>query len=546
MGTFTIDEAYGKKKDQFTVSDAYKNAPKPAAQDSGTGSVMLDFMTRPGTPLSGLKDYITRFMSSAGGGIDTAARGIGDTIDGNVTKGFKDGNVATGIPRVVLGTLQTMASPLTAAVSPVLDPVLQPVAQAVHDNIGKPIEDRTGYPSDITDAIALQAGFGAGAKVVRGAMPKTTVANAHLANHLMNEGVPVYPGQLANSSFTRNLYDMADKLSFYDNGAAGRQSDAISNLLSRTMGETGTDLRTSLANANTRLGGVPNPANPLGPKLQAGTYDQIYSRIGNHPIDQTAAAEINQLVQRAGSLSDRTRQQIFGAVQNIRSAAPNNTMTTQGFKDLTDQGGALSELINNQNQTIAHYGNQLRGILERNIARAAGPADAALLRQADRQWHHMKTLEPAIARGANSEGQISVARLQSDIANASSRANARNASGMPELETLAEAGQGFLKPPKSSGTAERAQIGQMLGGNLVLGGGGYAAGGPYAAAAAILIPPTIRRVLQSQGITRAMIAEALHNGANPNVLRRALVRAARDARITVPAAQAASESNANQ
>lgn len=530
-----FDKEETNKPNPFDAIDDAKSNPR-----GSTGSPTLDFMTREGTPLGVLRDYLSRFGESAKGGIDRAAQGIGDTIEGNVTKDFKHGNVLTGIPRMGLGVVQTMASPVTAAISPLLEPIAEPVYSAMNDYVGKPIEQATGYPADITNDLALQAATAGGAKAIRGAMPKTTVHNAHLADHLMNEGVPVYPGQLSNSQFTRNLYDMADKLSFYDNGAAGRQADAVSTLMSRTMGENGPDLRTSLANANQRLSGVPNPANPLGPKLQAGTYDQIYARIGDHTIDQAAVGEINQLVRRAAELSPRTRQQVFNAIQNIRNTAQNGRITIRGFKDLTDQGGVLSELSGNSNPTVQFYGDQLRAILERNIGRQAGPADAAALRQADRQWRHMKTLEPAIARGANAEGQIPVTRLQSDIANASGRMNARNASGMPELETLAEAGQSFLKPPRTSGTAERAPIAHMLTAGAA-GGGGYLAGGPFGLAAALMIPPAVRRVLQSQGITRAMIAEALYNGANPNVIRRALVRAARDARATVPASQSISE-----
>jgi hypothetical protein len=84
---------------------------------------------------------------------------------------------------------------------------------------------------------------------------------------------------------------------------------------------------------------------------------------------------------------------------------------------------------------------------------------------------------------------------------------------------------------------------------LAGGGGALAAGastGLTLAALAMVFPPAIRHVLQSQGITRAMIAEALHRGANPGRLRRALINAARDARFTVPAAQAVSENKGNK
>jgi hypothetical protein len=528
MSEFSIQDAYGKKttkkkQEEFSAEDAY--APKEDGYFSGFGKRMVD---------------------AASSSFNRAVQGVGDIAEGGVTRGAEKGNVLTGIPRLALGAIGTIASPITAAVGPVLEPLVEPLVGEIDTYVGKPVEQATGYPSDITNELAIQLLTAGTAKGVRSALPKTTPANAAIAQNLLNQDIPVFPGQLASSKMIRNAHDLSDQLSFYDNGRLTAQQDAVSTALARTMGENTPDLRTALAQSNERLGGVTNPQNPLGPKLRPGTYDEIYSRIGDHPIDQVARGEMVTLANRAAGLTPRTTEQINRAIMQVLQSQRNGRLTVAGFKDLTDQGGVLSELSGSANPAIARYGDQLRAILERNIARSANPSDAALLRQADRQWRHMKTLEPAIARGANAEGQIPLGRLQSDIASASGKMNARNASGMPELEALAEAGQGFLKPPKTSGTAERSAIAHMITGQGLLAGGGYLAGGPVAAVASLLLPIGVRRVLQSQGITRAMIAEALHRGANPNALRRALMNAARDARFTAPAGAAISNSQENR
>lgn len=518
--------------------------PAPMARPRpSTGSTMLDVMTRPGTPLGAVRDYAGRVVGDAGAGIERTAQGIGDTIEGNVTRGVSGGNVLTGLPRMGLGVLQTMASPISAAVSPVLEPVAPFIYDMVDKNGGQPVQDLTGYPKDITNDALLQILTAGTAKGVRAAVPRADPTEAALAERLMQHDVPVYPGQLANSPILRNTYDLADKLSIYDNGAKQAQKDAIARMEARTMGENTTDLREALGNSRERLGGVPDPNNPIGPKIQDGTYDRVYQRIGDHNLDPVAFNELARLDQMAGSIDNATQGRVRGAIDNVLSAVQNGRLTIRGFKSLTDQGGPLSVLEGNSNPAISYYGTQLRGVLERNIARQANPADAALLREADSQWRHMKVLEGPVARSADAQGQISPARLQNDLATATSGASGRNASGMHELELIAESGKSFLKDPKSSGTAERIPIASLLSGS---GGGALVAaitnpalipGILATAALGVVSPLLVRRALQSQGLTRAMITKAAQRANIPSGIRRMLTNAAADAPYTVPAAQ---------
>lgn len=404
-----------------------------------------------------------------------------------------------------------------------------PTATAVGGSeVGRAVDQAAPeYTNSYGEAVGALAGSLAPSAARRGLVPRTTPEQAQLAETLMANDVPVYPGQLATNPVTRNIYDLSNKLSVYDNGAQARQSDALTRVIARTMGEDETNLVQASQQAHDRLSGIPDPASPVGPKLVPGEFDTIYARIGDHRVDNLAVGELQTLEQRALQLSGRSRAVVENALDNIHSALDaNGRLTIRGFKDLTDHGGSLSELANNANPALALYGRQLRQILENNIRRQASPADAQALNAADRQWRHKQTLEPLVARSANAEGQVSPALMQNTLATATSRANARGAANMPELETIARAGKSFLKNPISSGTAERNALVGLLTGSA--GTGGFIAGGPVGAAAGIGAsvagPLVARHILQRQWLTRAMIDDALRRGQNPNTLRRMLTR----------------------
>lgn len=122
---------------------------------------------QPSTPLANaLMEYAARVKGDFQHGLDESAQGFGEMVNGQL---------ATGIPRTFLGGLGWMGSPVSGAVSPLLNPVLQPVAQGVHDYVGKPVENATGYPADLTTELALAL-----------ALPKAL----HGAGKVVNHSVP--------------------------------------------------------------------------------------------------------------------------------------------------------------------------------------------------------------------------------------------------------------------------------------------------------------------------------------------------------------------
>jgi hypothetical protein len=93
------------------------------------------------------------FMS----GFTRMGQGLHEAID-TPFGSLKGGNAATGVPRAVLGGMGAVFAPVTAAIAPVIGPAVRPIAEFVDRNVGQPIEQATGYPADITNEVALQAG----------------------------------------------------------------------------------------------------------------------------------------------------------------------------------------------------------------------------------------------------------------------------------------------------------------------------------------------------------------------------------------------------
>ena len=125
---------------------------------------------KPTTQLANaLMEYASRIKGDFTHGLDESAQGFGEMMQGQL---------ATGIPRTFLGGLGWMGSPVSGALSPILNPVMQPIAQGGHDYAGQPIENATGYPADLTTELALAAAL---PKALHGAGKVTNAAIPYLA-----------------------------------------------------------------------------------------------------------------------------------------------------------------------------------------------------------------------------------------------------------------------------------------------------------------------------------------------------------------------------
>ena len=406
---------------------------------------------------------------------------------------------------------------------------------AVYSGIAGQAAKDAGAPAWVQGGASLLGGV-APSLASRALTPRTTLDQANLAESLMNRGVPVAPGYLATNRFTKNLYDMAKQLSIYENGFDENQANAVGTLMGRTMGENTDNLHEAVADATRRMSGQKDPAAPFGPKAVPGEYDETYARIGDHPIHPDVQVQLNIARNRAGALTDTpARDTILGAIDRIQNSPGwNGTISLDNFKLLTDKNGVLDTLANSQNPTVAAYGSSLRNLMHQNLIRQArNPADAVALQRLDSQWANMQTLRSHIARNADSEGHVSTTGLQGVIGD--------NPNVHPVLRDIASAGKSFLRPPRSSGTAERtraaaALTGEVGTGGLIGGALGQAAGvgalGPAAIGAAGLtaLPLAVRYVLENPALARAMIEKARRVATQQGGVHGLLNRAAPGAR----------------
>lgn len=196
--------------DSYGLKSKPKPKPKTPAMDAyGLARAFNAYAApRPTTPLaSALSDYADRVGGDFRHGLDESAQGFGEMMQGQFS---------TGIPRTVLGGLGWMGSPVSGALSPILSPILEPVAGGIHDYVGKPIENATGYPADLTTELALALAL---PKALHGAGKVTNAAIPYLARIGDEVGIrPTPPGQYnmfiggRAKNFPHDMVPKAEKL----------------------------------------------------------------------------------------------------------------------------------------------------------------------------------------------------------------------------------------------------------------------------------------------------------------------------------------------
>ena len=162
----TDEEIFGTPAKPGEMSDAdVFQAAAQSPQQPGSATIPI------GIPGGRGQQYARRVGSDFMGSGQMAGQGVADIVE-HPFGSLKEGNVLTGVPRALMGGAGMLFSPVTAALAPATDPVLQPVGGAVDKYISKPIEQATGYPSDVTTPAVIQlATLGAikgGSRLVRG------------------------------------------------------------------------------------------------------------------------------------------------------------------------------------------------------------------------------------------------------------------------------------------------------------------------------------------------------------------------------------------
>ena len=272
---------------------------------------------------------------------------------------------------------------------------------------------------------------------------------ANLAQMAHLYGIPVNAGQMAEgNSLTRFAGSALDKLPFSGGSAAsGAIQTGVNRSVASTIGETADKLTPDVMNAaRTRIGGY---------------YDAVASRT-NLNVDPQFLQDIHDTLNDAGLVLPKSEvEPLIKQAQNIISKIDPNTKTISGatYQALTNTGAPLDSLIESQNPNISRYANGLKKALDGALQRSAPQADQDLLNTADRQWASLKTIQPIVAKAPT--GDVNPVLLAGAVNRQTGNGMAFGRGG--DLANIARIGQRFLKPPPSSGTAERSLIYGALG-----------------------------------------------------------------------------------
>lgn len=183
---------------------------------------------------------------------------------------------------------------------------------------------------------------------------------------------------------------------------------------------------------------------------------------------------------------------------------PNGTVSGDAYRKLDSELGR--RMRGTSNGDLKHALGGLRDTLRGAMDKSISPSDAAEWATLRKQYANMKKLEPLAAK--STDGNISPAAVRA----ASIKGDPNAAYRTNDLKDLGKIGQEFLKPPPSSGTAQRQFYTKLLTspvnlGNLLGGAGGYVAGGAPGAALGGLLSTALTSGLAAVPLQTLMMSK---------------------------------------
>jgi hypothetical protein len=321
-------------------------------------------------------------------------------------------------------------------------------------------------------------------------------------------GINIRPGQISSAPAMNFLDSVVNKLPMSGGAAANdAQQAAFNRAVSNTFGEDADRITPDVMDAaRKRLGQ---------------TFQSVANRVPNIPLDQSL---INDLVSTGRDAQQVLQPQelapLKGQLINIANAyGKNGGITGDQYLALTRTNAPLDRLMRDDNANISFYARQIREALDDSMQRGATPDVASDLATARAQYHALKTVEQVAAKATT--GDVSPALLLGAVRN-----NYGNVAygGGGDLAELGRIGQRFLKPPPSSGTAERsgimnllarakeplaalAGVGGAAAGAATMGVSPFVTGGAYAAGV-----PLLGALSRSKVLANRMIESGLRGG----------------------------------
>lgn len=418
------------------------------------------------------ENTVERFAHGAG-------RGAADALA--VSSGAAGvANLATG--PVTRGVASTMAS--------------TPVAQTVYGAAGGGVGEATGSPAlGVATSIAGPLAAGLARNAVAPGGIRLNAEQRRLAALLAREGVNLTPAQATGSTPLKIIDAVSENLPL----TAGRmrdinqgQREAFTAAAMRAAGENSTSASPdAIQAARQRLGSEFN-------RLSQGRTVPLGQRVTQALTDIDAAqSELRGVVP-----TESIDRMVQGATAMVANGSIKGETAQRLRSELTK---AAKDAANSQNTRLADALRTFRDAIDDSIRDALTPAEAGAWDTARRQYANLKVIERGMS-GSGAEaasGTLPPNALRSAVG----QANRNNyAAGAGDLNDLARAGQAFLRPVPSSGTAERTAWQSILSGGpaAYLVGAGEPGSAVAAALATLLGPKLAQTAIHSQAGTRAL------------------------------------------
>lgn len=169
--------------------------------------------------LSALGEYFNRVGRDFMGGLQQSAQGVEDIVE--------RGNVLTGVPRVALGGLGWLGSPVSAAVGPIIEPIAEPIVGAVDEYVSKPVESLTGYPRELTTQLVLATAVPVAGKLFSKAVPYLARAGDEIGARLGPPEGSLLSGAMPMKQAMKAADNQFDDVSFPDEMSIAETADVI-------------------------------------------------------------------------------------------------------------------------------------------------------------------------------------------------------------------------------------------------------------------------------------------------------------------------------
>jgi hypothetical protein len=317
---------------------------------------------------------------------------------------------------------------------------------ASDEDVGQQVQQGAEFGGVLNAGIPLAKGLGGklSNSLFGGAM---NPARAALANAAVNKyGIPIRGSQISESPFAKLADSAIGKMPLSGLEAQNaEQRTAFTRAVAKTMGQDADNLTPQvMSNARTELG---NTYNAVKARTNVMADDEFVNDLGKV---ETEAQQV--ITPQEFAPIKQQMDNILGKVGD------DGTISGDAYKALTSKGSPLDKATESSNPNIRFYARKVEDALSDALTRSATPEDQALLKQTNRQWKNMRTVQE-LASKAGIEGEISPPLLLNAV-----RKSYKDMAytGAGDIGELADIGQQFLKESPSSTTAERYLLYDLL------------------------------------------------------------------------------------